>query len=107
MQFLKEGYLRVTSPLTIDGVRPKYDQRGQMMYKETELPLTAKKYMDEQNRKLPDHLKKKIEVIKADQVPGDPSGTKEAGTVEPEANTNPSTGKKRFNQVNASQLKRW
>lgn len=64
MQFFTEGYLRVTSPVTIDGSRPRYDERGQMMYKETELPLSAKKHLVRQNNILPEHLKKKIEVVK-------------------------------------------
>lgn len=79
MQFFTQGYLRVTSPMTIDGTHPKYDEQGRIMYKETELPLTAKKHIDRQNSRLPDHLKKKIEVIGPDgpaAIQPEPQGTK-------------------------------
>ena len=77
MQFFTQGYLRVTSPLTIDGTRPKYDEQGRMMYKETELPLTAKKHLDRQNINLPNHLKKKIEVVGPDMPAAVQSGAQE------------------------------
>lgn len=99
MQFFKEGYLRVITPLTIDGVRPRYDQQGRVMTKETELPLSAKKHLERQNQNLPDYLKKKIEVIKADQAA--------EGNTDTVDTSGPKPGKKRFNQIGTNHLKRW
>ncbi len=59
-----KGTLRVVSPVTEDGNRPKIDpDTKQAIYKETFLPMTAKKALEEQNRRLPNHLKKSIEPL--------------------------------------------
>lgn len=63
MIFLNGDHIRVVTPITIDGVIPKLDEQGTQAYKETFLPLTAKKFIEEQNINLPNHLKKIIEVI--------------------------------------------
>lgn len=55
-------YLRVLTPITTNGVNPRISD-GQVEYRETYLPYTAKRHLDELNMKLPDHLKKQIEVI--------------------------------------------
>lgn len=56
------SYLRVLTPRTSNGVNPIIVD-GQVQYKETSLPMAAKRHLEEQNRKLPDHLKKIIEVV--------------------------------------------
>jgi hypothetical protein len=62
--YFKGDYLRVISPVTEDGNRPKIDPvSGLPVYKETALPTTAKKSLDIQNRRLPAHLRKKIELV--------------------------------------------
>lgn len=62
--YFKGDYLRVISPVTEDGNRPKIDSiTNTPVYKETALPLTAKKALDNQNRRLPAHLRKKIEHV--------------------------------------------
>ena len=53
----------VLSPVTSNGVNPILDAKGQIIYKETILPLEAKKIIEKQNDKRPDHLKKKITII--------------------------------------------
>ena len=63
MTFLNGDHLRVVSVITEDGVRPKL-VNGTQVFKETLLPLTAKKHIEERNRELPNHLKMKIEVVK-------------------------------------------
>lgn len=63
--FFNGDHLRVVSVITEDGVRPKLID-GQQMYKETLLPLTAKKNMEERNQGLPKHLKMTIEVVKSE-----------------------------------------
>lgn len=63
-----KGTLRVVSPVTEDGSRPKYDEQGRQVYKETFLPKTAKRAMERQNANKPNHLKKKIEVLAEDYV---------------------------------------
>lgn len=103
MQFFTEGYLRVISPMTIDGSHPRFDERGQIMYKETELPLTAKRHLDRQNRNLPDHLKKKIEVIK----PGEDAKTiTEEPAAEGKGAIPEGLTRKRFTAIGRPQLKK-
>lgn len=62
-----KGTLRVVSPVTEDGNRPKIVD-GMPVYKETFLPMSAKRMLDRQNNSLPNHLKKKIEVLEDDYV---------------------------------------
>lgn len=64
MTFLNGDHLRVVSVVTVDGDRPKIEN-GQQKYKETLLPLTAKKNLEERNQGLPKHLKMQIEVVKS------------------------------------------
>lgn len=64
--YFNSSYLRVVTPVTEDGNRPKLFN-GQQVYKETALPLSAKKHLEEQNRNLPAHLKKIIEVVSNDE----------------------------------------
>jgi hypothetical protein len=63
MYFLNGDHIRVVTPITVNGVIPKLDEHGMQAYKETFLPLTAKKFIEEQNLNLPNHLKKIIEII--------------------------------------------
>lgn len=63
----KGNYLRVSTPVTIDGVTPQTDSNDRIVYKETFLPLTAEDALRKQNEKLPPILKKKIEVVKNDE----------------------------------------
>jgi hypothetical protein len=60
--YFTNSYLRVVSPVTEDGNRPKI-VNGMPVYKETALPLSAKKMLMEQNRNLPNHLRKTIEEV--------------------------------------------
>lgn len=61
--FFNEKHIRVSKPITSNGINPIIDDRGQIKYKVTHLPFTAKKHLDQRNAKLPSHLKMKIEVI--------------------------------------------
>lgn len=65
MSFFQGTYLRVLTPQTINGVYPKMGPDGRQLFKETHLPLSARPAMDKLNRKLPEALKKKIEVVQA------------------------------------------
>jgi len=56
------GTIRVVSPLTEDGSRLKIEN-DQVVYREDFFPLTAKKAFEDQNKILPKHLQKKIEVL--------------------------------------------
>jgi hypothetical protein len=59
-----KGTIRVVSPVTEDGNRVKIDpQTDRPVYREDFFPLTAKRLFEEQNNKLPQHLRKKIEVL--------------------------------------------
>jgi hypothetical protein len=60
----KGGTIRVVSPVREGGNRVRVDPNtGQNMYKEEFFPLSAKRELDRLNRSLPNHLKKKIEVV--------------------------------------------
>jgi hypothetical protein len=65
--YFTSSYLRVVSPVTEDGNRPKIIN-GQQVFKETALPLSAKKMLMEQNRNLPVHLRKTIEEVHNNDV---------------------------------------
>lgn len=67
--FSNEDHLRVTKVKTTDGVNPVYDSNNNVVKKIVELPLSAKKRIDEQNDLLPNQLKMKVEVIKAYNPP--------------------------------------
>lgn len=62
----KGNYLRVSTPRTTDGVTPQMKD-DKLVYKEDFLPLSALKDLNEQNLKLPEILKKKIEVVRNDE----------------------------------------
>lgn len=57
------GTIRVVTPVTEDGNRPKLDDRGQQIWKEDFFPASAKRAFELQNSRLPKHLKKIIEVV--------------------------------------------
>jgi hypothetical protein len=65
--YFKNSYLRVVTPVTEDGNRPRI-VNGQQVFKETALPLSAKKMLLEQNRGLPVHLRKTIEEVHNNDV---------------------------------------
>lgn len=62
-----KGTLRVVSPVTVDGNRPKIVD-GMQVTKTTFLPKTAKRALENQNKRLPEHLRKKIEPLEEDYV---------------------------------------
>ena len=76
----KGSYLRVSSPITSNGTNIKLDETGRAMYRETFLPLSARKELENQNKKLPEHLRKKIEVVH-DSL--DPNGIEEKQRAKP------------------------
>lgn len=65
--YFTNSYLRVVTPVTDDGNRPRI-VNGMPVYKETALPLSAKKHLIEQNRNLPQHLRKTIEEVHNNDV---------------------------------------
>jgi hypothetical protein len=65
--YFTSSYLRVVTPVTEDGNRPRIIN-GQQVFKETALPLSAKKMLMEQNRNLPVHLRKTIEEVHNNDV---------------------------------------
>src|SRR5688572_21745615 len=84
--YFKNSYLRVVTPVTEDGNRPKLFN-GQQVFKETALPLSAKKHLDEQNKNLPQHLRKTIEIVSNDEIqPAVTNTAKAAAPVQPTRN---------------------
>ena len=62
MSNFKGDYLRVSKPVTTNGMVPKMIN-GEIVYKESHLPVTALKNLNKRNDKLPSHLKMKIDRI--------------------------------------------
>lgn len=59
----KGKHIRVLTPVTTNGINPKTDKDDKVIFKTAFLPFTAKAYIERLNTKLPDHLKKRIEVV--------------------------------------------
>jgi hypothetical protein len=79
--YFTSSYLRVVTPVTEDGNRPRI-VNGQQVFKETALPLSAKKHLMEQNRNLPVHLRKIIEEVHNNDV--QPVVTNQSVAAKPE-----------------------
>lgn len=62
-------YLRVLVPRTTDGTNPLIDSDNRVAYKEVHLPLTSRKHIQDINKSLPQHLRKKIEVVQGNIQP--------------------------------------
>jgi len=60
--------LRVLSPKTEDGNRPRIGYDGRIEYREDFLPLTARRALERQNSRLPSHLKKIIEPVYTKEI---------------------------------------
>lgn len=71
MSFFQGQYLRILTPRTFDGVNLKMVD-NQPVYKESHLPVTARKHMVELNSKLPPHLRHIIEDVGFTDVKADP-----------------------------------
>src|SRR6186713_1919760 len=65
-------YLRVLTPRTTDGTSPLIGADDKVQYKEAHLPLSAKAALEDQNRKLPKYLQKRIEVVSGHKEPAQP-----------------------------------
>lgn len=65
--YFQGTYLRVSAPETINGLVPKVGADGKVIYKETFLPLSAKKSLEAKNQRLikkgHGHLKMIIEQV--------------------------------------------
>jgi hypothetical protein len=71
----KGGTIRVLTPVTEDGNRPKLDAGGQRIWKEEYFPATAQRAFERRNNRLPDHLKKKIEPVSNGDIQEQPATT--------------------------------
>lgn len=72
-------FLKVETPITIDGINLKYDQNNQVQYKETFLPITAKKEIERNAARLPKQLQPKITVMSGDTDTPEPAATGKPG----------------------------
>lgn len=77
MSYFKGAYLRVETPRTIDGTVPLMID-GVQQYKESHLPLSARKALERRNEKIAPFLRHKIEVVggEAPATPTKPSKAK-------------------------------
>lgn len=72
-------YLKVLTPITIDGSTPLVDEETNMaQFKETHSPLSAKRYFDKQNEHLPRHLRIRYTEIDSDKQKMDAEAEKVA-----------------------------
>lgn len=60
--FFTEDHLRITKPISLNGLSPKIVD-GKVVSRVIHLPLGAERGLNEQNNRLPDGLKMKIEKI--------------------------------------------
>lgn len=97
--YFTSSYLRVVTPVTEDGNRPRI-VNGQQVFKETALPLSAKKHLMEQNRNLPVHLRKIIEEVHNNDVQAIVTNATPA-TKEPAERRKPGPKPKSFQNANA------
>lgn len=65
---ISKAHLRVSVPVTTNGVLLKYDGNGQPVFAIKHLPLSAEKRLVQRNRRLPKHLVLKIERVDPTQV---------------------------------------
>jgi hypothetical protein len=86
MSFFQGNYLRVLTPQTIDGINLAYDANQRPIFKETHLPLTARKHLERKNEKLPAQLKKKIEVVDVESYSAQEEVKQEPVTEKPTKN---------------------
>src|SRR5687767_3264498 len=70
--YTQGSYLRVLTPRVTNGTNLQIGADGRIDYKEAHLPISAKRKMEEYNRKLPNHLKKVIEVVHGNIEPNIP-----------------------------------
>lgn len=67
-----QDYLRVSKPITTDGLNLALDKDGKRRMKIIHMPLSAESYLKRRNEKLPDNLKlviEKVEAVKTFQAP--------------------------------------
>lgn len=67
--FFNEDQLKVTKVRTVDGLTPVFDEQGRPAVKTVFVPANrdTKKLLEEENTRKPNHLKMKIELVKAYQ----------------------------------------
>lgn len=77
MSYFKGEYLRVLTPVTADGNTLEYYEDGQVKYKESHLPTSARKSMEKENLNRAKHLQHKIELVGSfDTAPAAPAAPK-------------------------------
>lgn len=62
MSLFKGNYLRVLTPVTVDGINLAY-RDNKPIFKETHLPVTALRHLERKNKRLPNQLKMQIQEI--------------------------------------------
>lgn len=67
-----QDYLRVSKPITTDGINLALDNDGKRRMKIVHMPVTAEPYLKKRNEKLPDNLKlviQKVQAVKTFKAP--------------------------------------
>lgn len=76
-QLFKGKHLRISTPITKDGMNLEYDKNMRVQYKITYLPFTALRVFSSNNAKKPEHIRSIIDIIEGDL----PDNTKEVAVV--------------------------
>lgn len=71
--------LRVRWPKTIDGINIAVNDQGIPIMEETELPFTAKPFIEKENSRLPIHLRKKMDTLSYHDAPAPETVVKGVG----------------------------
>jgi len=79
---LSKKHLRVEIPQTIDGIHLLYDDNKNVVIKTVYLPFSAKRSIESNQAKKPDHLRAKITIEEGDLV--EKTDLKETGQFTPE-----------------------
>lgn len=65
---ISKPHLQVSVPVTTNGILLKYDGNGQPSFKTKYLPLSAERRLVQRNKRLPEHLRLKIQKVDPAQV---------------------------------------
>jgi len=65
--------ITIRTPQTTDGTNLAYDENEKVIYKETEVPASARKHFESLNASLPEHLRHKIIEKKTEKAEKEPA----------------------------------
>ncbi len=64
MSNFQGDYLRVKTPVTVDGNQIEHTPDGRIKYNEQHAPLESKRFFEQENKRLPNQLKHILEEVR-------------------------------------------